>query len=252
MPTKQTLITQSLSYSINNTPLIEDVSLEFSSGLLHAILGPNGSGKSTLLKTLAGIWKQTRGNILWNNQSLMKENRQTISRTISIVPQNPQIHFDFLVKDIVAMGRYSHHSKYWTDAHKDLLEQALTLVDAWHLRAKRVTCLSQGERQRVYIARALMTEAPILLFDEPTASLDIRHQIEIWQLLQSLAIQGKIVIVSTHDIAHASQYCQQLAVLNHGRCIASGQFHEVMTAELFKNVFGIRWLDYFSKNDLFI
>lgn len=240
MHIKNSLKTHSLSYSINSNFLINDVSLEFTAGQLHGILGPNGSGKSTLLKTISGIWKPTSGNILWNDHSLMAESRQDISRTISLVPQNPQVHFDFSVEDIVAMGRYAHNSRYWANSQKDLMEHTLKLVDAWHLRARRITCLSQGERQRVYIARALVTEAPILLLDEPTASLDIRHQIEIWQLLQRLAEEGKIVIVSTHDIAIAERYCHQIAVLNQGRCVANGSFQSIITQELLQNVFGVR------------
>lgn len=112
MHNKQTLTTHSLSYAINANFLIDDISLDFTSGQLHGILGPNGSGKSTLLKTLSGIWKQTSGSILWNHKPLIVESRQVISRTISLVPQNPQIHFDFLVEDIVAMGRYAHDSRY--------------------------------------------------------------------------------------------------------------------------------------------
>jgi iron complex transport system ATP-binding protein len=239
MQKKQTLEIQSLSYAIKDNFLINNISLEFTSGQLHGIIGPNGSGKSTLLKTLSGIWRLSSGNILWNNSSLMMASRQVVSCTISLVPQNPQVQFDFSVEDIVAMGRYAHDPHYWTTSQKELLQQALTVVDAWHLRSRRITCLSQGERQRVYIARALVTEAPILLLDEPTTSLDIRHQIEIWQLLERLANDGKIVIVSTHDIAFAERYCHNMAILNHGKCIAHGKFSSIMTPEILKDVFGV-------------
>ncbi|MBA3815827.1 MAG: ABC transporter ATP-binding protein [Parachlamydiaceae bacterium] len=236
---KNTLKTDLLSYAINGNFLIENISLEFTPGLVHGILGPNGSGKSTLLKNLSGIWKATSGSILWNHSSLLMENRQAASRIISLVPQNPQVNFDFLVEDIVAMGRYAHDSRYWATPQKNLLQNALEMVDAWHLRSRRITCLSHGERQRVYIARALVTEAPILLLDEPTASLDIRHQIEIWQLLKRLAHEGKIVIVSTHDILVAERYCDKIAVLNRGKCIANGAFETIMTPELLLNVFEV-------------
>lgn len=246
---EQILKTNLLGYAINGNLLIDAISLEFTSGQLHGILGPNGSGKSTLLKTLSGIWKPTSGTVLWNNKSLIKENRQAISRIISLVPQNPLVYFDFLVEEIVAMGRYAHDSRYWATSQKDLLQHALMVVDAWHLRSRRITCLSHGERQRVYIARALVTEAPILLLDEPTASLDIRHQIEIWQLLQRLTAEGKIVIISTHDIAIAEKYCHKLAVLNQGKCIACGTFPSIMTPGLLQSVFGVRSVQKVSETD---
>lgn len=228
-----------LCYSVDGKSLIDHISLEFSAGCLHGILGPNGSGKSTLLKTLAGIWTPTSGSIFWNEKTLLTQDRQSISRTITLVPQNPQIHFDFLVEDIVAMGRYPHDTRFWEKTEERLLQDALTIVDAWHLRGRRVNCLSHGERQRVYIARALITESPILLLDEPTASLDIRHQIEIWQLLLRLVEDGKIVIVTTHDLSIAERYCHQVAVLNQGKCIGNGKFSSVMTPTLLKEVFGV-------------
>lgn len=233
------LLTRSLCYAVDGSSLIQEISLEFSTGCLHGILGPNGSGKSTFLKTLAGIWKPSSGKVLWNGEELHEKERQYISCTISLVPQNPRPQFDFIAEDIVAMGRYSHGKAYWDTREKPLVEKALQAVDAWHLRSRRITCLSQGERQRVYIARALATEAPVLVLDEPMTSLDIRHQLEIWQLLQKLVEQGKMVIITTHDLAIAEHYCQQIAVLNQGRCIGSGSFRELMTASLLQRVFGV-------------
>jgi len=236
------LIAQSLSYTLKGKPLINEISLEFKSGFLHGILGPNGSGKSTFLKTMTGIWKPTAGNILWNGEPLLNKKRQMISRTISLVPQHPLPHFDFLVEDIVAMGRYPYNAYYWNAANGiegEIVQQSLIAVDAWHLRERRVNHLSQGERQRVYIARALVTESPILLLDEPTASLDIRHQLEIWELLKTFAKNGKIVIAATHDLATAERYCDSLAVLNQGRCIGYGTFSSLMTPDLLYEVFGI-------------
>lgn len=231
---------QSLTYSIEGKNLVTDISLEFSAGYLHGILGPNGSGKSTLLKTMAGIWIPSSGDVYWQGESLLSQSRQFISRTISLVPQHPQIHFDFLAEDVVAMGKYPHERRYWTALDERDLQYVLTVVDAWHLRKRKVNSLSHGERQRIYIARALITESPILLLDEPTASLDIRHQIEIWQLLQQVSEKGKIVIVTTHDLLIAERYCHQISVLNQGSCVSTGTFFDVMSAELLGRVFGIQ------------
>ena len=236
----QKLIAKNLTYTIGDKVLLDNVSLEFESGSLYGILGPNGSGKSTLLKNLTGIWKPTSGEVLWDGEPLFNKPRQQISRILSLVPQNPMPQFDFLVEDIVAMGRYAYDKRYWTAAEEKLVEQSLNAVDAWHLRKRRVNHISCGERQRVYIARALVTESPILLLDEPTASLDIRHQLEIWQMLQDFVKCGKIVIVTTHDLSIAERYCRHIAILNQGRCIGKGLFSSLMTPEQLQEVFGVR------------
>ncbi len=236
---QQKLIATNLCYSINGNKLLDNVSLELSSGCLHAILGPNGSGKSTLLKILTGIWKLTSGSITWQGAPLLSLKRQEISRIISLVPQNPQPSFDFLVEDIVAMGRYAYNTRYWNAKNEPLVHQVLHSVDAWHLRHRRINQLSYGERQRVYIARALVTESPILMLDEPTSGLDIRHQIEIWDLLQKLVASGKIIVTTTHDLTIAERYCGNIFVLNEGCCVGNGAFSSLMTPDLLEEVFGI-------------
>ncbi len=235
----QKLIASNLSYALNKKSLLKDISLEFEGGRLHGILGPNGAGKSTLLKLISGIWKPTQGSVSWNGTALLDKERQAISRIISLVPQHPQPSFDFLVEDVVAMGRYAYDRSYWNAAEAPMVHQALTTVDAWHLRRRCVNQLSYGERQRVYIARALVTESPILLLDEPTASLDIQHQLEIWQLLEQFVKNGKIVIVTTHDLAIAERYCHHVAVLHHGQCVGNGNFNSLMTPNLLQEVFGV-------------
>lgn len=233
------LIANHLSYALEKKMLLREVSLRFDGGFLHGILGPNGSGKSTLLKNLAGIWRPTSGSILWNGAPLLCQSRQAISQTISFVPQQPQLSFDFLVEEVVAMGRYPYQSAYWNAKEDKPVIEALHLVDVWNLRHRHVNQLSQGEKQRVYIARALATEAPVLLLDEPTACLDIRHQLEIWDLLHRLVEKGKIVVISTHDLLLAEQHCDRIAVLNQGTCVGEGSFSSLVTPLLLQEVFGV-------------
>ena len=235
----QKLGASNLSYVVDGKCLLDDISLDFSSGCLHTILGPNGSGKSTLLKVLAGIWRLASGTVTWNGTSLLSMKRLEISRVISLVPQNPQPSFDYLVEDLVAMGRYTYNKRYWHAKDEPLVHQSLQAVDVWHLRQRKVNQLSFGERQRVYIARALVTESPILLLDEPTASLDIRHQLELWDLLRKIVKKGKIVVITTHDLTIAERYSDHVVVLNQGRCVDKGMFSSVMTPKLLREVFGI-------------
>lgn len=215
--------------------LIKNISLTFFPGNLYGILGPNGSGKSTFFKTLAKIWKPTSGHVFCNGENLHKKERLKISRTISLVPQEVQILFDFSVREFVQMGRYPHQNK----SPPQLFEKTLKIVDAWHLCDRSISNLSIGERQRIYIARALMTESPILLLDEPASNLDIKHQIEIWQLLQTLASENKIIIVATHDIMGIKRFCNRVAIFNQGKCIAKGETKEVLTELLLSQVFGV-------------
>jgi iron complex transport system ATP-binding protein len=135
------------------------------------------------------------------------------------------------------MGRYPYGCRS-PEAHAHI-EEALHQVNAWHLRHQLISQLSGGERQRVYIARALATQAPILLLDEPTSYLDLRHQLEIWQLLRKLVKRGKVIIVAVHDLLAARRYCDQLLILNQGRCQATGTYKEVMTPTLLQEIFGV-------------
>lgn len=226
-------------------PILEPIHLQFKSGTIHTLLGPNGAGKSTLLRLLCGILPSTSGVVFWKKLDLLKMKRKKISSIISLVPQNPQPSFPYTVWQIVEMGMYSQQEKY-----KQSVLEALSQVSITHLKDRLVTTLSGGERQRVYIARALVTEAPVLLLDEPTANLDISHQLKIWHLLESLASQGKLIIVAHHCLKTAEQFSSSVILLNKGRCLGHGPFQDVITHALLQDVFGVKNLSgSYSLND---
>lgn len=243
-----TLYVRHLTYRLQKRTLIEDISLTFQPGILYGILGPNGSGKSTLLKTISRVWMPTVGQVIWHDQDLFKYSRRRMSQILSLVPQSPPLYFDFTVYEMVAMGRYAQGSR--TPHCHQAIEEALHHVDAWHLHQRQLSQLSGGERQRVYIARALATQAPILLLDEPTSYLDLRHQLEIWQLLRVLVEKGKLIIVALHDLCAAQRFCNQLVVLHRGRCQATGTYQTVMTPQLLQTVFGVKFKEESSFFDL--
>ena len=162
-----------------------------------------------------------------------------MSKTISLVGQNVPIVFDFTVENIVGMGRYPYGNRTFSAHDKEIIDWALSAVDALHLRSRPVSQLSTGERQRIYIARALVTESPILLLDEPTSSLDIRHQIEIWNLMKSLLQKGKVIIVTSHDLIATARYCDHVAIMHKGRAVSTGPFSEVVNKDLLQQVFGV-------------
>lgn len=227
-----------LNFESVQRTLINNISLKLKPGHIHGIIGPNGSGKTTLLKILAGIWKPSSGHVLWNKQDLLALDRLSLSRTVSLVPQNAQVHFDFTVYEIVKMGIYPLEPLKKEDSARRI-RTALERVDAWHLRDRYATFISNGERQRMYIARSLVTETPLLLLDEPTSNLDIRHQLEIWELLKKLAADGKLILIANHDLDTTERFCDQVIVMNQGCCVRNGFYHEVVGAEILRSVFGV-------------
>lgn len=227
-----TLSLKNLSYK----NLLKEIHMTYQPGFLYGVLGPNGAGKSTLLKALAGIWKPTSGAVSWNDKDLLIEPRASISRIMTLVPQNPQLQFDITAYEMVALGRYAHHE---ATSNFAVIDKALRQADAWHLRHALLTELSGGEKQRIYIARALATEAPIILLDEPTAHLDLRHQLDIWRLMRQLTEQRKLVIAAVHDLSAAVRHCDEIQVIHQGRCVSHGSCNEVLTERLLKDVFGL-------------
>lgn len=230
-----TLVVNNLTFKLKEKTLIDTISLRFEPGQVTAILGPNGSGKSTLFKTMAGIWPASAGEVYWKGTNILQLPRKEISRTLSLVPQNPLQYFDFTVEEMVRMGGYSHCAY-----SKNQMESVLKLTDLLHLRDRFLTELSGGEKQRVYIARSLITESPILLLDEPTSHLDLRHQLEIWLLLRRLAQEGKVVIAAVHDLTAIQQFCDHAVLLNHGKVAAAGPYESVTAPALLQNIFGVQ------------
>lgn len=196
-------------------PILHRISLSFAPSCIHGILGPNGSGKTTFLKLIKKIWLPTRGQIFWNDNPLHKAPLEAISQVMSLVPQNPQVSFGLTVKEFVEMGCYPKSAS-------PILGEVIDLMDLSHLADKPMTELSGGEKQRAYIARSLITEAPVMLLDEPTANLDIQHQQTIWNILEDLAGKGKTIITATYDLDSAKTHCRSIAVFSKGHCLKQG------------------------------
>lgn len=230
-----TLDVQHLFYQANNKLFINDVSLTFTCGNIYGILGPNGAGKSTLLRLLAGVWVPTGGGIFWNQQDLLLSSRRTHSCIVSLVPHAPQIHFDYTVRELVEMGRYAAGG----NGSDNAVNAALERTDLCGLVDRPIAKLSSGERQRVYLARSLATESPILLLDEPTANLDISHRVDIWRILRALKDEGKIIVTALHNLAAAERLCDEVIVLNRGACVGVGKFGDVMNGALLNEVFRV-------------
>ncbi|MBI4913773.1 MAG: ABC transporter ATP-binding protein [Acidobacteria bacterium] len=211
---------------------LEELSLALGPGELVALVGPNGAGKSTLLQALAGLLP-ARGSVAWQGQEITRIPVLDRARRLAWVGQEAPFEFAFPVREVVAQGRYA-----WSDDPAGIAE-ALEELDITHLGDRPVTRLSGGERHRVGLARALATGAPLQLWDEPTAQLDVRHALEVFRLARRLASEGGTVLVSLHDLRAAYRF-DRVLVLEGGRLAGNGIPHAVLTADLLLKVFGVR------------
>ncbi len=208
------------------------------------VLGPNGSGKSTLLKLLARVLQPHQGTISLFDESLSGLPQVEIAQHVALVPQETVQVFPFTIGEMVLMGRYPHHRGWggwhWEDSQDwKVAQQAMEELDVAHLGHRLVTEVSGGERQRAVIARALVQEPSILLLDEPTAFLDLHHQLDIARIIQRLNRERALtVILVSHDLNLASQYCDQVMLLDKGEIAAMGTPVDVIYPEILERVYG--------------
>lgn len=204
------------------------------------IVGPNGSGKSTLLRLAAGLLMPIQGEVLLGGKSLAAMPRRAVAHHIAFLPQESPPLFDYTVEMIVQMGRYAHVG--WTGALAlaDIraVDAAIQAVDMGHLRLRRLSHLSGGERRRAVIAAILAQESDILLLDEPTASLDIHHAAAVMRLLSGPGTSGRSVVVVTHDINLAALFADRVLMIVGGRVAADGPPGEVVTDKVIQDVYG--------------
>ncbi|MCB2154917.1 heme ABC transporter ATP-binding protein [bacterium] len=223
------------------SPLLDSVDLEIPAGRIVAIVGPNGAGKSTLLRLMTGLLRPERGRILLQGNPLQAMPRREIARTVAVVPQGESSAFPFTVEEIVQMGRAPHLRGPLAQESEDdvaISRQAIRLVGLEPLLHRPVSQLSGGERQLVLIARAFAQQTPILLLDEPTASLDLAHQQQILRLVVRQAReQSQTVVLILHDLNLAVRFCDEIVVLHEGRVAAHGTPEEILQLELLERVY---------------
>lgn len=228
-------------YGRFHAPALDGVTMAVPHGALYAVLGPNGSGKSTLMRALLGLIRPSGGSTLVGGKETEKWSRRELARTVGAVAQNEHLAFPLSVRDFVAMGRYPHLGPLHAEGARDreAIRKALHRCDVADLEGRDVTTLSGGEIQRVRIARALAQEPTALVLDEPTASLDVRHEMSIFQLLRASANQGMTVLVITHNMNLAARFSDRILLLDGGRVAAEGGVQEVFREEILETVY--RW-----------
>jgi iron complex transport system ATP-binding protein len=211
---------------------LRHLDLRLEPGEMVAVVGPNGAGKSTLLQVLAGLLP-AQGGVRWQGRELARIPFLERGRMLAWLGQEVHAEFAFPVHEVVAQGRFA-----WADDGQGV-EAALAALDILHLRDRPITQLSGGERRRVFLARALATGAPLQLWDEPTASLDVRHGLEVLRLARQRASQGATLLVSLHDLRTAFRF-DRVLVLDQGARVGFGPPREVLTPELIRAVFRVQ------------
>jgi iron complex transport system ATP-binding protein len=238
---------RNLTVSYDRRIAVADVSLSLHEGEITAIIGPNGAGKSTLLRTLNGQHPRTSGTVLLDGEPVEKLNRRSISRKIAVVAQEAELRFPVTVLEFVLGGRFAWatHAGWGWETERDLhvAESVLRETKLSELSARLMNELSGGERQRALMARALATEAPILLLDEPTANLDLSHQATLLTLVRHRSDELRAAaLVVTHDINLAAQFADNILLMKHGKAVHYGRPEDVLRPEVLQDVFEIRVL----------
>lgn len=236
------LAADAVTVAYGDRPILVEASLSLRAGERVALVGPNGAGKSTLLRVLTGVLEPRGGTVTLRDQPIRTLDRKTVARAIAVVPELAQLPFAMTVREVVALGRLPHDPPLsgLRQEDDDAVEAAMGRVGVGHLADRDARRLSLGERQLVFVAIALAQAAPILVLDEPTAHLDIRHQVDVMQLLVDLNERdGATIVAVLHDLALAANFFPRVALMRAGRIIADGSPANTLDAGNIRGVFGV-------------
>lgn len=235
--TPKLLSAEAISVTISDNEILKEISLEAYAGEVLALVGPNGAGKSTLLGVLAGDLEPTRGRVLLRGQELGKLKAKDASRERAVMLQEQQVAFGFRAQEIVAMGRSPWVRTPEEDLDEQLIADAMERADITGLAQRLYPSLSGGEKARTTFAKTLAQDTGVLLLDEPTAALDIRHQEQLFATVRDQAVSGRLVVVVVHDLTLAAAWADRICVLDRGEIAAIGSPREVLTEALLGAVY---------------
>jgi iron complex transport system ATP-binding protein len=233
---------EGVTVAYRGRPALRDLSLHIGHGERVALVGPNGAGKSTLLRAIAGLIEPTVGTVELDGRPVASLDRLAVARRLAVVPQVSALPFSTTVDEVVALGRlpHEHPIRGMRPADRAAVAAAIEQVGVGHLMGRDARELSLGERQLVLLAMAVAQDADVLVLDEPTVHLDLRHQVEVMELLRDLnARQGTTILAVLHDLALAAHFFPRLVVLDGGRVVGDGPASEVLAPDRIREVFGV-------------
>ncbi len=229
-----------LSFRYETREVLHNINCSIRRGEILCVIGPNGSGKSTLVKTVAGILTQQSGDITINGRSSNLLSGYQRAKILGYVPQDFSYLTSVTVLELILLGRRPHVTWTLSETDLEIVSRSMEQLGITGMASKNITELSGGERQKVFIARALAQEPDLFLFDEPTSALDIRHQIEVFAMMKELTEkQNRSVLVVVHDLNFAYHYADQVLLMDNGRIIAAGPPDTVMTPEMIESVYHV-------------
>lgn len=240
-----------LSYAYDGTNVLSNISFEIEEKSFFTIIGPNGSGKSTLMKIMANILRSRTGRVIVSGKNIAEYSRRAFSRHTAYVPQSVSDQFPFTVEEIVSLGRSPHQGflGMYSESDKQKVSAAMETTRISSLGDRRIDQVSGGERQRVFLARAICQEPDILLLDEPASALDLAHQVQLMDLLEQLKqTTGITIVMVSHDINLAAMYANAMVLIKNGEVLCSGPPESVLEPDILKSAFGCRFL--MDKNPL--
>ncbi|RKE64510.1 heme ABC transporter ATP-binding protein [Microbacterium sp. AG238] len=236
---------QHASLRLGDATILDDVTMDVGYGRLLALVGPNGAGKSSLLSLLTGDRAPSSGAVRLDGRPVGDWSARELARRRSVLLQSNQVAFSFSAGQVVAMGRTPWIGTQHADDDDARIAEAVDRADVAHLVHRAYPSLSGGEKARVSLARVLAQDTPVVLLDEPTAALDLRHQEDVLRVARGLAREGRAVVVVLHDLSLAAAYADEVAMIDGGRLVARGDARAVLTAERVATVYGtpVRVLD---------
>lgn len=232
---------EGLDFGYSSEKILDGVYGAINKGEFATIIGPNGTGKSTLVKCINGILKAQNGKVHIGGTDIGHMPLKDVGKMISYVPQSSNSLFNLSVFDMVLLGRRPHSSWRCSKNDREKALKALEFLNIEHLAMRNYNELSGGQQQKVIIARALAQETQIIILDEPISNLDIRHQIEVMEIIKELVNKAGVTVISiVHDLNLAIRYSDKIVVMNHGRIVAIGEPQKVMTEDIISSVYGVR------------
>lgn len=234
------VVIRDLQFSYGSKDVLKNINIQGNAGKILAVIGPNGSGKTTLLKCIAGLLKPKNGSVLLNKRKLSSYKKEELAKLIGYVPQEISYGGVLTVFETVLLGRCPYLSWRVSDEDLDTVWRILEDLGIQKFASRNINELSGGERQHMFIAQSLVTNPKVLIMDEPISNLDLRHQLEILDLVKNWTKKNEVVsFIAMHDLNMAARFSDELIVLNDGKNFAVGDPASVLTTEMIRSVYGV-------------